>query len=80
MSTPPTSNASLNKSPLGTMPPRTADLNEIWAYLETGIDYLVNNDWHSSQESMDSKAHVGMSLYTTVYNACTGMALSCSRS
>lgn len=53
------------KTPYSTMPPKTADLEETWAFLNTGVDHIM------------TRLDTGLSfpdytnLYSTVYNFCT---------
>ncbi|KAJ6555441.1 ubiquitin-protein ligase [Mycena vulgaris] len=60
---PPT--ASSSATPFAQMPPKTADLDETWAFLTAGVDHIM------------TKLETGLSfagytsLYTTVYNYCT---------
>ncbi|KAJ7919438.1 ubiquitin-protein ligase [Mycena leptocephala] len=57
--------ASSSAAPFTQMPPKTADLDETWAFLTAGVDHIM------------TKLETGLSfagytsLYTTVYNYCT---------
>ncbi|KAJ6559972.1 Cullin [Mycena capillaripes] len=57
--------ASSSAAPFAQMPPKTADLDETWAFLTAGVDHIM------------TKLETGLSfagytsLYTTVYNYCT---------
>ncbi|KAH9482249.1 Cullin-1 [Psilocybe cubensis] len=48
-----------------TMPPRNAELDETWAYLNQGVDHIMNN----LEKGLSFAGYT--SLYTTVYNYCT---------
>ncbi|KAJ7765141.1 ubiquitin-protein ligase [Mycena olivaceomarginata] len=52
-------------APFTQMPPKTADLDEIWPFLTAGVDHIM-----TKLETGLSFAGY-MSLYTTVYNYCT---------
>ncbi|EAU82739.1 ubiquitin-protein ligase [Coprinopsis cinerea okayama7 len=47
------------------MPPRTADLEETWAYLNGGVEHIMTN----FELGLSFKGYT--SLYSTVYNYCT---------
>lgn len=47
------------------MPPRTADLEETWAYLNNGVEHIMTN----FELGLSFKGYT--SLYSTVYNYCT---------
>lgn len=47
------------------MPPKTADLAETWAFLDKGVDRIMNN----LEAGLAFTGYT--SLYTTVYNYCT---------
>ncbi|KAF5333224.1 hypothetical protein D9611_002822 [Ephemerocybe angulata] len=47
------------------MPPRTADLEETWAYLSRGVEHIMTN----FELGLSFKGYT--SLYSTVYNYCT---------
>ncbi|KAF9000248.1 ubiquitin-protein ligase [Cyathus striatus] len=47
------------------MPPRTADLEETWTFLNMGVDHIMTKLEHGLQFADYT------SLYTTVYNYCT---------
>ncbi|KAJ7347387.1 ubiquitin-protein ligase [Mycena albidolilacea] len=57
--------SSSTPAPFTQMPPKTADLDETWAFLTAGVDHIM------------TKLETGLSfagytsLYTTVYNYCT---------
>ncbi|KAJ7681877.1 ubiquitin-protein ligase [Mycena polygramma] len=59
------STAAATPAPFSQMPPKTADLDETWAFLTAGVDHIM------------TKLETGLSfagytsLYTTVYNYCT---------
>ncbi|KAF8207656.1 Cullin-domain-containing protein [Mycena galopus ATCC 62051] len=59
------SSSSSAAAPFSQMPPKTADLDETWAFLTAGVDHIM------------TKLETGLSfagytsLYTTVYNYCT---------
>ncbi|KAF8914411.1 Cullin [Gymnopilus junonius] len=47
------------------MPQKTADLDETWAFLNNGVDHIMNN----LEKGLSFTGYTG--LYTTVYNYCT---------
>lgn len=47
------------------MPPRTADLEETWTFLNGGVDHIMTN----FETGLSFKGYT--SLYSTVYNYCT---------
>lgn len=47
------------------MPPKTADLDETWAFLNAGVDHIMNH----LERGLAFAGYT--SLYTTVYNYCT---------
>ncbi len=47
------------------MPPKTADLDETWAFLNAGVDHIMND----LEKGLSFTGYT--SLYTTVYNYCT---------
>lgn len=47
------------------MPPKTADLDETWAFLNAGVDHIMND----LEKGLSFAGYT--SLYTTVYNYCT---------
>jgi cullin 1 len=47
------------------MPPKTADLDETWAFLNAGVDHIMNH----MERGLAFAGYT--SLYTTVYNYCT---------
>ena len=47
------------------MPPNTADLEETWAFLNAGVDRIMNH----LEQGISSKDY--QILYVTVYNYCT---------
>ncbi|KDR84230.1 hypothetical protein GALMADRAFT_55074 [Galerina marginata CBS 339.88] len=47
------------------MPPKTADLDETWAFLNAGVDHIMNH----LERGLSFTGYT--SLYTTVYNYCT---------
>ena len=49
------------------MPPKTADLDETWTFLNAGIDHIMNHLEHWQDLSFAGYT----ALYTTVYNYCT---------
>ncbi|PPQ80426.1 hypothetical protein CVT25_001729 [Psilocybe cyanescens] len=61
--TPPTVPAVSND--FSTMPPRTAELDETWVFLNAGVDHIMNN----LEKGLSFVGYT--SLYTTVYNYCT---------
>jgi cullin 1 len=47
------------------MPPRTADLDETWAFLSRGVEHIMTN----FELGLSFKGYTN--LYSTVYNYCT---------
>jgi cullin 1 len=47
------------------MPPKTADLDETWAFLNAGVDHIMNH----LEQGLSFSGYTA--LYTTVYNYCT---------
>ena len=47
------------------MPPKTADLDETWAFLNAGVDHIMNH----LEQGLSFAGYTA--LYTTVYNYCT---------
>jgi cullin 1 len=47
------------------MPAKAADLEETWAYLNAGVDHIMND----LEKGLSFTGYT--SLYTTVYNYCT---------
>ncbi|KAJ7263792.1 ubiquitin-protein ligase [Mycena rebaudengoi] len=52
-------------APFAKMPPKTADLDETWAFLTDGVDHIMTR----LEEGLSFAGYT--SLYTTVYNYCT---------
>lgn len=59
------SSASTTDIDFANMPPRTADLEETWAYLSRGVEHIMTN----FELGLSFKGYT--SLYSTVYNYCT---------
>ncbi|KAJ7455823.1 Cullin [Mycena latifolia] len=57
--------ASSSAAPFTQMPPKTADLDETWAFLTAGVDHIMTK----LEEGLSFAGYT--SLYTTVYNYCT---------
>lgn len=51
------------------MPPRTADLDETWNFLNEGVDHIMTR----LEQGLSFTGYT--SLYTTVYNYCTSTKL-----
>ena len=51
--------------PFAVMPNKAADLDETWAFLNAGVDHIMNN----IEEGLSFAGYTN--LYTTVYNYCT---------
>lgn len=60
----PTTPAPINNA-FTNMPPRTADLDETWAFLNDGVDHIMTR----LETGLSFAGYT--SLYTTVYNYCT---------
>lgn len=63
-------NPMASTSTIGSMPSKTADLEETWAYLSNGVD-LIMNRLETGLSFPDYS-----SLYSTVYNYCTSTKLA----
>ncbi|RDB19810.1 Cullin-1 [Hypsizygus marmoreus] len=57
--------ATTASAPYSNMPPRTADLDETWTFLNQGVDHIM------TRLDTDLSFPAYTSLYTTVYNYCT---------
>ncbi|EEB95788.1 hypothetical protein MPER_05187 [Moniliophthora perniciosa FA553] len=63
----------LSTAPTGVFanpPSRTAELDETWAFLDKGVDHIMNR----LEEGMTFPNYTA--LYTTVYNFCTSAKMT----
>jgi len=65
--------ASSSNDPGPKMPPKTADLEETWTFLNIGVDHIMNK----YEEGLSFVYYTN--LYTTVYNYCTSTKMQNSR-